>query len=1148
MTRKPGQVAVGHPVDVASGIFFTARHDIEIPGEISLIWRAFYSTASLDRQPGPMGPGWSSQFDQTLRSDLDGYTWDDIESHEVFIDDAGSTLSADGRILVAGSAVELRRRGALYDVLHWHSDGESILRYVFRPSRNSSLMLLEAVEDLAGNQLRVRRDEAGRPVSVTQSLEGRSISLIYSHEGLLRELRLSSRFSAPEPIAWYEYDAFGRLTHVVYPNGRTVTYAYDELNRIVMETSHGSGTYHIRYDSDGRCVETTGEGGYGRTLLTYNPNARTTEVTDSMGAVTRYEYNEHGQITRLTTPGGGVSTNEYDEFGRMVAMTDAAGGREEFHYNDTGDLAAIAAPSGELTEWKYNEFHNPISAREPNDATTRYEYDDGQNLIAETDALGALTGYYYSTDGGIVGLTDPSGEHASISRDAAWSQEQIVRGRATETRRFNARGQITELADGRHSVTRYEYDLGGALQRIVHPDGASLTYVSDHGGLLIAVVDESGRRTSVEYSQYGHPTRVVNARGEASEYTWDTEGRLIAIRNAKAEICRFAYDANGNLVGKQTFDGRVERYEYDRADRLIRTVMADGITCESAYDTSSRLVREHYSDGSSVEYAYDEVDNLVRIVDAASEITLDYDLAGNVIAENQNGVRFEYGFEQSGLQNRRSWTGSRVGAIRFGFDSLGRWVIYSGDRVLQTWAFDESGNLSERITNGGVERLAYDERGRMVEQRFNSKTTPADSLVSPRIHRRYSYDASGKLLDVADAWRGSTHYHYDAAGRITSVTTRKGVESFAFDPAGNLVTRDGKTLSYAQGDRLIRHGDCTYEYDAAGRVSAITRDRDRTTFEWDVRSRLTRVVPPNGEAIRFDYDATGRRIRKQSGDKVVRYFWAQDQLAAEESDGVLFEYLDVDEHPTLVWRDGVPYDAVSGYMPAAYELISPNGAVAWRCTLDPWGGLLDEQEHGLRLLLRLPGQYEDPETGLHYNYCRYYDPSTANFLAPDPAGIAAGLNGYAYVADPINFYDPFGLDCRRVGCPQARRRVRRRVNDRRRAMTQGQEHRRTTYAIAEVRTRSGSNEVWAVSAGGRGYVRPGIRGRTTSVPSPWPAPNNDTRVNDAERHLLRRASQEGATILAIGATRPMCPVCEGAVRRAGYGPAIATPTESGSVQ
>jgi RHS repeat-associated protein len=60
--------------------------------------------------------------------------------------------------------------------------------------------------------------------------------------------------------------------------------------------------------------------------------------------------------------------------------------------------------------------------------------------------------------------------------------------------------------------------------------------------------------------------------------------------------------------------------------------------------------------------------------------------------------------------------------------------------------------------------------------------------------------------------------------------------------------------------------------------------------------------------------------------------------------------------------------------------------------------------------LRFAGQYEDTESGYHYNWHRYYDPSTGRYLTPDPIGLAGGLNGYGYAGqDPMGAVDPWGL-------------------------------------------------------------------------------------------------------------------------------------------
>jgi RHS repeat-associated protein len=66
---------------------------------------------------------------------------------------------------------------------------------------------------------------------------------------------------------------------------------------------------------------------------------------------------------------------------------------------------------------------------------------------------------------------------------------------------------------------------------------------------------------------------------------------------------------------------------------------------------------------------------------------------------------------------------------------------------------------------------------------------------------------------------------------------------------------------------------------------------------------------------------------------------------------------------------------------------------------------------------RYGAQYQDSESGLYYLRSRYYDPSTAQFLSPDPL-MAATVSPYAYTfGNPLNGMDPSGLcDWSNVAC------------------------------------------------------------------------------------------------------------------------------------
>ena len=70
----------------------------------------------------------------------------------------------------------------------------------------------------------------------------------------------------------------------------------------------------------------------------------------------------------------------------------------------------------------------------------------------------------------------------------------------------------------------------------------------------------------------------------------------------------------------------------------------------------------------------------------------------------------------------------------------------------------------------------------------------------------------------------------------------------------------------------------------------------------------------------------------------------------------------------------------------------------------------DNDGQSVTVNLRFPGQYYDAETGLYYNWHRYYEPSTGRYVTSDPIGLVAGLNIYSYAAqNPLYWVDPLGL-------------------------------------------------------------------------------------------------------------------------------------------
>ena len=90
-------------------------------------------------------------------------------------------------------------------------------------------------------------------------------------------------------------------------------------------------------------------------------------------------------------------------------------------------------------------------------------------------------------------------------------------------------------------------------------------------------------------------------------------------------------------------------------------------------------------------------------------------------------------------------------------------------------------------------------------------------------------------------------------------------------------------------------------------------------------------------------------------------------------------------------------------------LTDADQTVVWQSVEDPFGDGTPTtalQEHNFRF----PGQYYDLETGLNYNWNRYYKVEVGKYISSDPIGLDGGLNTFLYSnANSLKYFDPKGL-------------------------------------------------------------------------------------------------------------------------------------------
>ncbi|MFF4549123.1 DUF6531 domain-containing protein [Streptomyces sp. NPDC001406] len=1044
---KPGKGRClnGDPIDMVSGEMFMAETDVELSGLLPLALRRTH--LSTYRTGRSFGSSWASTLDERLE-----------------LDDQGAAFATeDGMILLypvprPGAAV-LPAEGPRWP-LDWDGTPGAPLRVTdpltgitrhFAPPRSPAAnddaftLLLVAMTDRNDYRIDFEREADGTPVAVRDS-GGRYIHVDTEGERVIG-LRLRDPEDGPHGtlLRRFGYSPEGDLTEAHDSSGLPVRYTYDGPGRITSWTDRNGYSYHFSYDTLDRCVGGEGADGSLACTIEFDTDSRETRYTDALGHTTRYRYNERYQLTTVTDPLGHTESSEWDRYGNLLSRTDELGHTTRFTLGEHGQPVRMDRADGTTIQVEYSDDGLPVAVTAADGARWECAYDDRGNLLTSTDPLGAVSGYTYDRRGHRIAQTDALGNTFRFDTDEAGLPVRVVDPRGgTVTVHRNAFGRIVRVDDAVGGTVRQGWSRDGRLLWRERADGGRETWSYDAQGNLTEHREPGGFTTSFEYGAFDLPSARTDPDGTRYRFTHDAELRLVGVTNPLGDTWSYDYDAVGRLVGETDFNGRRLGYVHDPTGRQIERRNGAGQTVRVTRDAAGRAVEARTGDGAVTALRYDMAGRLIEAANPDSTVTFEYDAVGRILAETVDGRAVTSAYDLLGRRVRR--TTPSGAASHWSYDSIGLPVSLFTEGAGLTFTYDAAGReIGRGLAGAATLTQSWDAGHRLVEQVIHSGTGGADPGTDTVLQARsYAYRGDGHLTSVGDSLGGTRRFDLDRAGRVTRVSAESWTETYAYDELGNLTaaTHPGPDAQDAQGPvrrsgtKITSVGRTTYEHDGQGRVVRMIRRtlsglRRIWTYTWDADDRLTEASTPDRGVWRYRYDALGRRTGKwrvtedgSTADETL-FTWDSTQLAEQRSvrDGVT----DTD---TWDWEPGTHravsqlrtqggeagagtldrqfYAIVTDLVGTPTELVAEDGTIAWRATTSLWGGPLAGDD-GL-CPLAFPGQYRDPETGLHYNLARYYDPDTAHYLSPDPLGLVPAPNHHAYVDNPFRWSDPLGLE------------------------------------------------------------------------------------------------------------------------------------------
>jgi RHS repeat-associated protein len=493
-------------------------------------------------------------------------------------------------------------------------------------------------------------DPMGQLTKWTYDVQGRMTAkqyadnskIIYAYENTTS--RLKSVTDAKGQVTNYQYFGDDALKQVSYTNATvatpSVSFTYDALYPRVLTMTDGVGTTTYAYNP----VPTSPTLGAGRLASIDGPFANDT-IT--------YAYDELGRVlTRAINGAANTSTAVYDALGRVTSATNPLGSFTYAYVNTTGRLDHVLYPNGQRTNYSYfnnagDQRLQQIQNLKPdtsNLSTFTHTYDaEGiiQSWAKQFDAAAALTSAFtYDAADQLTGATVPSAPSVEknyvyrYSKAGNRTSEQIDNAVTAAT--HNVLNQITGLSPS--GPIRFEGTIDKPANVTVNGLPATVDATNKFSAdiplapgtqtVAVAATDGNGTTTTKSYqlavAAGSTRTPVYDAAGNLLDngagqtYQWDAASRLVKITQASG-VTDFVYDGVGRRV-QEKFNGTL----------IKQWVWCDGAQPCEERDANNAVTKRFYATGqqnggATYYYSMDHLGSVREMTDTSGSIRARYD-------------------------------------------------------------------------------------------------------------------------------------------------------------------------------------------------------------------------------------------------------------------------------------------------------------------------------------------------------------------------------------------------------------------------------------------------------------------------------------------------------------------------------------------